>query len=257
MVNTDQQKLIESWRREERHPFIGWDFSYLESSGRMIEEQAPWSYTTRAAELLRRSAAVLDMGTGGGERLLALRGHWPKKVVATEDYPPNFALATERLAPLGVTVVRAELSNYAPMPFSDAEFDLVLNRHSGFNCHEVARMLAPGGTFYTQQVDGLWAHDLQAVFGARPKWPEATLVCNGPKLEAVGLTLLRGEAWAGKLIFTDVGAIVYYLRAVPWMVSEFSVDTHLEGLLRLQDRLDNGGNLVFAARKYLIEARKM
>ncbi len=256
MVNTDQHELIESWRREERQPFIGWDFSYLESLGRMIEEQAPWSYTTRAAELLQRSAAALDMGTGGGERLLTLRAHWPKKMVATEDYPPNFALATARLAPLGVTVVRAELSNDAPMPFADGEFDLVLNRHSGFNCHEVARMLAPGGTFFTQQVDGLWAHDLMAVFGARPQWPEAVLARNGPKLEAAGLTLVHTETWAGKLTFTDVGAIVYYLRAVPWLVPGFSVATHPEGLLRLQDRLERGDSLVFAARKYLIEARK-
>ena len=256
MVSSDQHELIESWRREERLPFIGWDFSYLESSGRMIEEQAPWSYTARAAELLQRSAAALDMGTGGGERLLKLRTHWPRKVVATEDYPPNFALATARLATLGVTVVRAELSNHALLPFADGEFDLVLNRHSGFNCHEVARMLAPGGTFFTQQVDGLWAHDLMAIFGAQPKWPEATLARNGPKLEAAGLTLLHTEAWAGKLTFTDIGAIVYYLRAVPWLVPGFSVDTHLAGLLRLQDPLDNGRGLVFAARKYLIEARK-
>ncbi|MCX6032433.1 MAG: methyltransferase domain-containing protein [Chloroflexi bacterium] len=257
MVSSDQQALVKSWRREERQPFIGWDFSYLEGSCRMTEEQAPWSYTTRAAELLQRSAAVLDMGTGGGERLLKLRGHWPRKVVATEDYPPNFALATERLVPLGVTVVRVELlSDHGPMPFADGEFDLVLNRHSGFNCHEVARVLAPGGTFFTQQVDGLWANDLQAVFGARPQWAEATLTHNGSKLRAAGLTLARTEEWAGKLAFTDVGAIVYYLRAVPWLVPGFSVDTHLEGLLRLQDRLESGDGLVFAARKYLIEARK-
>jgi hypothetical protein len=52
-----------------------------------------------------------------------------------------------------------------------------------------------------------------------------------------------------------VGAIVYYLRAVPWLVPGFSVDTHLDALLALHNRLARGEELIFQARKYLIEAR--
>ena len=127
--------LVESWKREEQEPFIGWDFSHLD--GRMLESQAPWSYSTRAAELMHRSVSLLDMGTGGGERLLKLREHWPAKVVVTEDYPPNIKLATERLSPFGVRVFDVSLEEDMPMPFQDGEFDLVLNRHSGMNVGEV------------------------------------------------------------------------------------------------------------------------
>jgi hypothetical protein len=90
-----RNELIESWKREEQEPFTGWDFSHL--AGRMLEDQAPWSYSTRAAELIHKSLSLLDMGAGGGERLLKLKEHWPARVVVTEDYPPNFKLATERL----------------------------------------------------------------------------------------------------------------------------------------------------------------
>jgi len=58
------------------------------------------------------------------------------------------------------------------------------------------------------------------------------------------------------LIFTDVGAIVYYLKAVPWSVPGFSVETHLKYLLKLQEQLENQKSLSFVARKYLIEAYK-
>jgi hypothetical protein len=75
-------ELIEIWKREEQQHFSGWDFSYLD--GRMLEDQAPWSYSSRAAELMRHSSSVIDMDTGGGERFLQLREYWPKKVVATE-----------------------------------------------------------------------------------------------------------------------------------------------------------------------------
>jgi protein-L-isoaspartate O-methyltransferase len=253
-VVTDREELIEAWRQEERAPFSGWDFSHL--AGRMIEEQPPWSYAARAAELMDAASAVLDMGTGGGERLLALRDHWPEKVVVTEDYPPNVRLATERLAPLGVPVVELALNRETPMPFDDGEFDLILNRHSGTNPPEVARILAAGGTFLMQQVHGLWAQDLMAAFGAQPPWPHATLENKVRRLKDAGLTIVDARDWTGTFSFTDVGAIVYYLKAIPWVVDGFSVETHLEYLLALQDRLDRGERLVFEARKYLVEARK-
>jgi len=222
----------------------------------MIEEQAPWSYTSRAAELMRQASSVVDMGTGGGERLLKLQNFWPGKVVATEDYPPNFKLATERLSPLGVRVVDVPLTDFDPMPFHNGEFDLVLNRHSGLNAREVARMLAPGGTFLTQQIHGLWAYDLIAVFDARPQWPDSTLEKYVLQLKAAGLTIVNTQEWSGRLSFTDVGAIVYYLKAVPWLVPGFSVETHSKYLFKLQDQLESGEGLSFSARKYLIEAYK-
>ncbi len=247
-------ELTEAWKREEHQPFSGWDFSHLD--GRMIEEQAPWSYSTRAAELMRQSASVIDLGTGGGERLLKLMEYWPNKVVVTEDYPPNVRLATERLTPFGVRVVDVPLTDYDLLPFADGEFDLVLNRHSGFNAKEVARILAPGGTFLTQQVHGLWAYDLIAVFDAKPQWPESTLDKYVPQLKAAGLTIADTQEWSGRLSFTDVGAIVYYLKAVPWLVPGFSVETHSKQLVTLQRRLERGDGLDFVARKYLIEAHK-
>jgi len=255
MTQSNQSTLVETWKREEQQPFIGWDFSYLD--GRMFEEDHPWSYSSRAASLMRQSSSVIDMGTGGGERFLKLKEYWPEKVVVTEEYPPNFKLATERLVPFGVRVEDIRLTNYDPVPFADGEFDLVLNRHSAFNPDEVARILALEGAFLTQQVHGLWAHDLLAAFDAKPQWPEAMPSYYVPRLKAAGLIMVTVKEWSGRLTFTDVGAIVYYLKAVPWLVPEFSVETHLNNLLKLQSRLEDGEELAFEAKKYLIEARKI
>jgi SAM-dependent methyltransferase len=251
----NRREIVNEWKYEEQQPFTGWDFSYLD--GRMGEEQPPWSYPARARALMQQSTAVLDMGTGGGERLLELRDGWPQKVVVTEDYAPNVKLAEERLGPLGVTVIRMALKRVGLMPFESGEFDLVLNRHSGLNCAEAARILAPGGTFLTQQVHGLWAQDLLAAFDTTPQWPDATLDFYLPKLEAAGLSFEAAEEWLGRLVFHDVGAVVYYLRAVPWLVPGFSVATHTDHLMSLQERLQREGELVFEARKLLIEARKV
>lgn len=255
MGQTERARLLAQWQAEERQPFIGWDFSYL--AGRMIEDEPPWDYLGRAAELMAHAASALDIETGGGEKLLSLRAHWPPRLMATEEYPPNLALAHTRLEPLGVQVVDVHCTEVDPMPFAGGEFDLVLNRHGAFNSAEVARILAAGGTFLTQQVDSHWAEDLQALFGASPQWPDATLACYAPLLEAAGLELVQAQEWTGRLRFTDVGAIVYYLKAIPWEVPDFSVDRYVDVLLDLQARLDRGEPLEFHAPLYLIEARKV
>jgi len=69
------------------------------------------------------------------------------------------------------------------------------------------------------------------------------------------LEITNVENWSGELTFTDVGAIVYYLRAIPWLVPGFSVESHLNYLLKLQEQLERDRVLVFTSRKYLIEAR--
>ena len=251
----NQVAFIDNWKFEEQQPFIGWDFSYL--NGRMIEEQPNWSYSLRATELLKQSSSVIDLDTGGGERFLQLREHWPHKVVATEYYMPNFNLATERLTPFGVKVLNIHITDFGPMPLSDGEFDLVLNRHSAFNSNEVARILAQGGTFLTQQVHGLWAYDLLAAFDTQPQWPESTPEKYLALLSNANLEIANAQEWSGHLVFTDVGAIVYYLKAVPWLVPGFSVETHLKHLLNLQKQLEHNGTLSFVARKYIIEAYKV
>jgi SAM-dependent methyltransferase len=249
-----REDLIAQWKAEEAQPFEGWDFSYL--AGRMFEESPPWDYMTRAAQRMDAAQTVLDMGTGGGERLLSLREHWPARVVATEEYPPNVTLARERLALHGADVVDTRLTRTDPMPFEDGEFDLVLNRHSAFNSEEVARILSVGGVFLTKQVHGMWGHDLMAEFGAKPQWPDSTGSLYVPMLESAGLQVVAYEEWEGRFGFTDIGALVYYLKAVPWMVPDFSVDRYADDLIRLHDRLAAEGRLAFWAGTYLIEAHK-
>ena len=58
------------------------------------------------------------------------------------------------------------------------------------------------------------------------------------------------------MIFEDVSAVVYYLKAIPWLVPGFSVTRHFEQLLALQARLEQEGELAFANLRYWIEARQ-
>lgn len=250
----DREALIAAWEQEEISPFAGWDFSHL--AERWTLEEPPWSYAERVRKLMHGARSLLDLGTGGGERLLELREDWPPQVAATEGYAPNLALATERLAPYGVVVRGADSDESTILPFDDGSFDLVISRHSAFNAAEVMRVLAPGGVFFTQQVHGRSGEDLQARFGALPEWPYATMEYFAGKLDATGLRLAEMEEWSGKMVFADVGAIVYYFKATPWIVPEFSVARFLDALLGLQAQLEEGRELAFGRRLYILTAQK-
>ncbi|MBO3804188.1 MAG: class I SAM-dependent methyltransferase, partial [Candidatus Brockarchaeota archaeon] len=248
--------LLRSWMREESAPFSGWDFSRI--SGRCVWEPPPWSYEDMARKCMSSSDSALDLGTGGGEVLLSMKGAFPRRTVATEDYAPNAALAHERLKPCGGEVVKTDSSRLEQkLPFANESFDLVIDRHACFNALEVARVLERGGVFLTEQVDGRDCFDLCQAFGVTPQWPFFTLDYARERIESSGLAVEVASEWEGKTIFKDVGAIAYYLKAVPWIVPGFKVETHLERLLKLQDRIEKEGELPFSRRLFILKACKV
>lgn len=244
--------LISFWKEEEQAPFAGWDFSHLH--GRLTESPLPWDYLALARELLPQAQNVLDVGTGGGERLLTLRDVWSPSVTVTEGWPPNVAVASDRLAPLGVSIVA---TNHHPLPFAANSFELIINRHTGFRSADVARILWPGGIFLTQQVDALWGRDLQMAMGvAVVERPSSYQLALHYLQTETNLIVEQAAENKGTMTFTEVGALVYYLKAIPWIVPGFTVETHLLYLLALQAKLAGGEPLQFETRQYLLKARK-
>ncbi|MEO1062055.1 MAG: methyltransferase domain-containing protein [Actinomycetota bacterium] len=227
--------LIELWEREASQPFSGWDFSYLR--GRYQEEAPPWSYDAMAISALRGVSAVLDMGTGGGEKLLELADSLPAQTTATEGHPPNVAVARANLEPQGIAVVEYDSESGQRMPFGDAVFPLLLNRHESFDAAEIGRVLSPGGRFLTQQVGADNLAELRDLFGMRPRFLDVTLANHRRHLTDAGLHVEFAQEWRGSAEFSDVGALVYFLKAVPWEApADFSVRRYREVLLSLHDR---------------------
>ena len=239
--------LLEAWRRDAAAPFAGWDFSYLD--GRMIEGEPPWSYPDLARAAVAQAHDVLDIATGGGE-VLASFAPFPGRATAVEGYAPNLPVARARLAPLGVQVFEANTAS--GMPFADAAFDLILNRHGGFRAGEMHRVLKPGGAFLTQQVGGDNLDDLAAAFSARLAYPDNTLTRTAEAFAALGCDVEVAQAWRGRVSFADVGALAYFLTAIPWVIDGFDVETHAETLARLHRRLQADGPLQFTYSRFLL-----
>jgi SAM-dependent methyltransferase len=212
----------------------GWDFSWLD--GRATEERPAWGYARVVAERLARARASLDVQTGGGE-VLGQAPVVPPVAVATESYPPNVAAATARLHPKGVVVVADP--DEPPLPFADAAFELVTSRHPATVWWtEIARVLAPGGTYLAQHVGPASAFELIEFF-LGPQPPQARLARHPEQevaaAEAAGLEVLDLRTARLRMEIFDVGAVVYLLRKVIWWVPGFTVEGHGDRLRALHD----------------------
>ena len=232
----------------------GWDFSWLD--GRATEQRPSWGYQRLMGERLARANAALDIQTGGGE-VLAGAAKMPPVMVATESWPPNVAKATALLHPLGAVVVADP--DEPPLPFADGAFDLVTSRHPATVWwDEIARVLQPGGTYFSQHVGHASVFELVEYFLG----PQPEKVRRGRHYEdesadaqAAGLDVVDLRFESLRIEFFDIGAVIYFLRKVIWMVPGFTVQQYLERLRELHELIEAEGPFVAHSTRFLIEAR--
>lgn len=233
----------------------GWDFSWL--AGRATEERPSWGYQRTMSERLAGASAALDIQTGGGE-VLAGAPKLPPLMAATESWPPNVLKATRLLHPLGAVVVADE--DEPPLPFADEAFDLVVSRHPvTVWWQEIARVLRPGGTYLSQQVGPSSVFELVEYFlGPQPEGVRNARHPDTARADAraAGLDVVDLRFESLRTEFFDIGAVIYFLRKVIWMVPGFTVERYRDRLHRLHDQITTTGPFVARTTRFLIEARK-
>jgi len=237
-------------------PVAGWDFSWLD--GRAIEERPPWGYQRLLHGRLAQVQSALDLYTGGGEVLAGARP-FPPTMVATEAWPPNIGPATQLLHPLGAVLVAT--GETPPLPFADDAFDLVTSRHpSTVWWDEIARVLKPGGAYFAQHVGVIYLRTLIEYFlGPQPQRqirgqldPDTVV----EQVAAAGLDVVDLRYQRTRLEFFDVGAVIYFLRKLSWIVPDFSVAKYRDKLRTLHQQINADGRFVTHSSRALIEARK-
>jgi SAM-dependent methyltransferase len=254
-------------------PVGGWDFSWFAgrlpgcTRPRATEARPPWGYARLLGRRLAAlaavpGAAVLDLQTGGGEVLataVAMDPGPPPTLAATESWPPNLAVARRNLAPLGARVVPVP-SPDSDLPFPAATFDLVVSRHPvRVRWDEVARVLKPGGTYFSQDVGHPSVGELtEFMMGPQPEPDGPT---RDPKwsvlaAERAGLTATDLREFRGLMEFNDVAAVVVFLRKVVWIVPGFTVAGYRARLWALHEQIKRDGPFLATSVRFLFEAGK-
>jgi SAM-dependent methyltransferase len=239
-------------------PVEGWDFSWFDE--RATEERPTWGYAGLLGERIGRARSVLDIQTGGGEVLAEAvqrsRNGGLRRLAATESWPPNIELARRVLAPLGGTVVG--VADDAPLPFPDATFDLVSSRHpTTIIWPEIARVLAPGGSYIAQHVGPGSNRELtDFMMGPQPVSQTRSPRAAMGAARRAGLDVVDIREQALRVEFFDVAAVVYFLKKVLWTVPGFTVAGYAEPLARMHEHIQRHGSFVSHSQRFLVEAQR-
>ena len=219
----------------------------------------PWNCREKVKTEMNGVKTMLDMGTGGGEVLSSLQP-LPRSTYATESWLPNIEVARRRLEPLGARVVHVESENH--LPFDDTYFDLVINRHEDFSAREVHRVVRPGGVFITQQVGCLNTDELNQLLQKRihgtvshpnPAW---SLSRAAAELKNAGFRVAEELESTYPSFFSDVGAVVYFLKHAPWEIPDFDTEKYREPLRELHEKITREGKLKVTTSRFYVKATK-
>ncbi len=245
------ETLKKEWLAEEQQGFKGWDFAHLD--GRWEEQELPWRYEDWVKKYLKPEHKLLDMGTGGGEVLLSF-DHPYFNTSVTEAWEPNVKLCKKRLKPLGICV--KQIFDVNTLPFEDNTFDIVLNRHEGYEITELKRVLKPGGLFITQQVGGKNNAELSEFFinDFKSLYEGYDLTSQISQFKANGFEILYENECFPYLRFFDIGAVAFFARVIEWEFPGFSVEGCFEKLCLLHDKIVKEGFVESKVHRFVIVA---
>ncbi len=234
---------------------VGWDFTWFNQHTK--ETSLPWDYRSIVLERMRGVKSLLDIGTGGGEFLASL-APLPENTWATEGYPPNVPVARQRLEPLGVQV--ADVSPlHKRLPFDTASFELVIDRHEGFDTREANRVLRMSGRLITQQVGGENCMDLNRFLQAEPyfRYAKTTLSRWVGYLKESGFKIIDQREDFPTLTFLDLASVVFYLKVISWQIEDFSIEKYRDKLFQIYQIIAQKGGFAVKEPRFLIEAEKV
>lgn len=131
----------------------------------------------------------------------------------------------------------------------------MINRHESYSVKEVKRILKNQGTFITQQVGGLNDKEVNELLGV-PESPYYNWNLEYAVKELIneGFNIQLQKEDLVKTRFYDIGAIVFYLKAIPWQVPDFTVETYFEELKEINFLIQNDGFIDFTCHRFFILA---
>jgi SAM-dependent methyltransferase len=182
-------------------PRRGWDFSSMN----VLRQPVPWDYEDVVLRYLQPADHVLDVGTGGGERLAELARSVGRGVGIDID-PEMIRLARANSA-AGNLLFRVGSERLEGITQT---FDMIINRHAPFDLAAVVAHLKPDGYFITQQVG---ERNMGCVRAALSQ-PASPAPIRATAISASGLRLLAFLEYDVEYVVCDIESLIFWLSAL-------------------------------------------
>lgn len=191
---------------------LGWDFSQV----RCISKGETWDLYRIASSKFNPTDLWLDIGTGGGEKVLQIASK-VHLLVGIDASCAMLETAQRNLERSGLSNVRFLSMDASALTFPDGFFDVVTTRHCLFNPKEVARVLKPGGWFLTQQVEPGDKQNLKEAFARGQDYNESKPlgIRYAQALESVGFDRVSHDLYDAEEIYERPEDLIFLLQNTP------------------------------------------
>lgn len=138
-----------------------WDFSQIKCK---TENLTDWDFYEKIKENTNEKSLCLDVGTGGGEKILK---YYPNvgMIIGTDFSYEMIKTAKENAKKYPKKRVKFTKMNNLEMIFPKETFDLISARHTIINAKQIYDCLVPGGTVVIRGVDKKDCWELKKTFG--------------------------------------------------------------------------------------------
>ncbi len=196
-----------------------WDFSKFEIE---TESLTNFDIYKTLDEITTKDSKILDLGTGGGEKVLE-RFPETKEILATDFAVPMIETANKNLIKSGRKNITFRFMDNLKMDVPDNYFDVVTARNTVTDPKQIYKCLKKGGYLLIHGVDKYDCHSLKMIFGkgqaVKDKTPisiidyENVLKAGFKEVELVPIH--KREYFKNKKLFIE------FLKKVP-IIDDFS-----------------------------------
>ncbi len=138
-----------------------WDFDQIKCNTEKITD---WDFYEKIKENTNKDSVCLDLGTGGGEKVLK---YYPevKKIIATDFSESMINTAKENLKNYENKNIEFKVMDNLNMTFENNTFDLISARHTIINAKQIYNCLKPNGILVIEGIDKEDCIEIKDIFG--------------------------------------------------------------------------------------------
>ena len=149
-----------------------WDFSQIKCN---TENITNWNFYQKINENTNEKSLCLDLGTGGGEKVL---NNYPDvgMIVATDFSEEMIKTAKENIKYYPQKRIKFTKMNNLEMNFPKETFDLISARHTIIDAKQIYNCLVPGGVVVIEGIDKKDCWEIKKLFGRGQSYNDKTSI---------------------------------------------------------------------------------
>ncbi len=139
-----------------------WSFDEFQITS---EKLTNWDLYEILEKVTNEESKILDLGTGGGEKVLSRFPRKVKEILGTDYSSAMIETAKKNLSLSDRTNVAFRIMNNLAMDVPEEYYDVVVARNTVTDPKQIYKTLKPGGVLLIHGVDMFDCHGLKLVFG--------------------------------------------------------------------------------------------